>query len=399
MYPVSFYARIPLLCLLLTQFSLAVQQSTAIDAGYKDGFFLSTQDGAFKMKLGSRLNVLYSYGIYDNHLNKSSFDLIHAKVFLGGHAFSPKLQYFFQTASAQYDHLPAPWRVQSESDGGFLLEDYYLRGQMGKTYIQAGQFKVPFSKQWMTYSGNLILPFRSIATQAFHFGRDRGVTLSQYRDTFWFSVGVFNGSGPYSLRSNSFAKNDFSNGSSNFGGNGHLYVARIHLLPFGATGFSEGDVNNTESGRLEFGMSYVFDHQRDLDVSQDAIADENEVNIEAYSVDLSWKKKGFAIQSEYYHRNIEKSALASGKGHAWYAQPSFFIVPKSLEWVSRYAYLNDQKSLADNANHEVSTGLNIYFSKNHRNKMQFAFSSVWEETAGGGHDVSYLIQLGTQLSI
>ncbi|MEZ4846250.1 MAG: hypothetical protein R2877_04685 [Bdellovibrionota bacterium] len=38
---------------------------------------------------------------------------------------------------------------------GFILEDYYIRVLYEGIDFKMGQFKVPFARQWMIYSGNL----------------------------------------------------------------------------------------------------------------------------------------------------------------------------------------------------------------------------------------------------
>src|SRR5690606_348405 len=124
---------------------------------------------------GSRLNFLYSHGTLEAEPNVSSMDLKHGKLYFGGNAFGPNIQYYMQSAFAK-NSRSNDLGLQTENND-FILEDYYIRANYGDLALQIGQFKVPFSKQYMIYSGNLQFVTRSIASDAFSFGRDRGVSI------------------------------------------------------------------------------------------------------------------------------------------------------------------------------------------------------------------------------
>ena len=66
---------------------------------------------------------------------------------------------------------------------------------LGNTYIKVGQFKVPYGREGLTYSGYSQFMSRSVDYLGFKVGRDVGITLNAKPGPFTLIAGVFTGGG------------------------------------------------------------------------------------------------------------------------------------------------------------------------------------------------------------
>ena len=382
---------------------LANESDGEVSVGYKDGFYIKTDNDRFVFKVGSRFNFGYTYGLIGgNQPNFSSFDLYHAKLFAGGNAYGPSIQYYFQAGAAS-NSRNASFAPNSESaDGGFTLEDYYVRLSREGFSIKLGQFKTPFSRQWMIYSGNFQFVDRSIVTKTFQFGRDRGITLNGDRETFAFSLGVFNGGGNPTLGSGSNPATLNTNGQNVSNdtagsGHGHLYLLRAVAMPLGAAGYSEGDVETGEGHRLDVGIGFAFDHDRDLDFNGDAVVDDVNADIMQAAFDAVWKRGGYSAQGEFFYRRIRGAADSNGLGA--YFQTGVFLLPSQLETAARFGWVEADTGSSNNRTYEASGAVNLYLLEDHRYKTQLQYTWRGQDTALGARNDHHFIDLMFQLTI
>jgi phosphate-selective porin OprO/OprP len=376
----------------------AVDSYTQIQSGYRDGFFVKTEDDRFSLKVGSRINFGYTYGFVTPAENVSSFDLQHAKFYFGGNAFGPHLQYYFQAAGANNTRAAGFGPVPETLNQGFILEDYYIRLLYDGIDLKMGQFKVPFARQWMIYSGNLEFVQRSSATQAFLLGRDRGVTLSRYGDHWSFTGGVFNGAGTIQSTTNPFQFQTGQNQSNDAIQKGMLYVGRFSYTPLGQIGYSEGDVEQTQGHRLELAGGFVYDHNRDYDFNADGIIDDFGVSTMSASGELIWKSEGMSLQGEYFYRRHQAPTVQNFTSTGYYIQPAAFIIPRKLEAGVRFGRLDPNKLIPNNNIWEGSAVLNYYYSADHRFKTQLQYTWFGMDRVTGFNNDGY-IDLSIQLTI
>jgi hypothetical protein len=66
---------------------------------------------------------------------------------------------------------------------------------MAKTYVRVGQFKVPYSRERLSDSGNIPFGERSVQNLAFRMGRDVGAAAYTNQGAFAAGLGVFTGGG------------------------------------------------------------------------------------------------------------------------------------------------------------------------------------------------------------
>jgi len=112
-----------------------------------------------------------------------------------------------------------------------LLLDAIVRYKFSDEFmISGGQFKAPFSKEYLTYAANIDFVNRAQATTLLSPRRDIGFQLSGKfaNQLLKYKVGIFNGNGP----------NKFFNDNNSF-----LYVGRIAATP------------QTKNNRYEIGLN------------------------------------------------------------------------------------------------------------------------------------------------
>jgi phosphate-selective porin len=361
-------------------------------AGYKDGFFLQTQNGDFLLKMGSRLNFLYGYGSLEQQDNVASFDIQHAKLYMGGHAFNKRVSFYLQSEFAQ--HSRRTNFAMEHTNEAFALEDYYIQSKFGTLALQAGQYKVPFAKQWMIYSGNLQFIQRSLATNAFQFGRDRGVALFGQKSYFAYTMGVFNGASVMTIP-NVLRRPTSQNQSNDLQNSGMMYVARLTVFPQRQAGYEESDIRHNEASRIEWGSTFAFDHNRDYDTDGDFDADE--FGVETYSVglDATYKRRGLSLQAEAFWREHDFENQAGITSMGAYAQAGYFLRPRSWEVAFRYSILEPNRDQSEDLSQEFSVVNSLYLSGNHRYKMMFQYSYFHHQTPvvdGQDHWLQWMLQ-------
>ncbi|HVP74281.1 MAG TPA: hypothetical protein VMS30_11125, partial [Phycisphaerales bacterium] len=72
-------------------------------AGYDKGFFVSSADGNYLLRIGGQLQVRYVYNLQDSDGatddNRSGFEVRRAKLIMRGHVFDPSWTYDVQFAA------------------------------------------------------------------------------------------------------------------------------------------------------------------------------------------------------------------------------------------------------------------------------------------------------------
>lgn len=381
--------------------SRSSESLTNVLTGYHGGFYLKTEDDRFMFKIGARTNFGYGYGFLDGQSDLSSFDMMRAKIYFGGHAFSPKLQYFVQTALGSNTRDPSFASPTETTQGNLTLEDFFVRGTHGKINLKLGQFKVPLGRQWMIYSGNLQFVDRSITSKYFMLGRDRGLVLTRESETFLTTLGIFNGGGSPSRNSGYQPARFFTTGqnTSNDLSNGHLYVLRMAAMPFGSTGYSEGDVEHSEGHRFEVSTSLAYDQSRDTDINGDEVTDDADADIYSFQSDFTWKSQGKSLTGEFFYRILKSDVFGDQDAYGFYVQSGFMIVPSKAEIAGRFAWIDPDRNLQNDRTLETSGVLNIYFSADHRYKLQHQYTMRTTEQVFATKIKDHFIDIMFQLTI
>ncbi len=354
--------------------------STAkVKAGYGDkGFYLESLDGKFHLHMSGRVQVLYTYNDREEDKNvvssptspgdrdTSSFRLRRGRLVWQGYAFTKELQYYFQ--------LETPGLTE-----GTHLLDYYVDysglPEIGKYIaIKGGQFKVPFSRQFMSSSSTLQLVDRSILNAEFSLDRDVGVDF--HRELFdrklEYHLGIFTGQGINRRNENSDNK--------------MLYMGRLAWHPLGFFDYKETDIDYSETLKATIGFGAAYNSGGEIRTGSTRTAVSDDIYMTTFTADGGLKYKGFSLLTEAFLRNLREPGFASTTNAIGYmVQGGYFILPKRLELASRYAWMDrefnrDKEDIGilvgegnnnrtPGSEEEITFGLNYYF-KGHKNKIQ-----------------------------
>ncbi len=213
------------------------------------------------------------------------------------------------------------WRVQGEFRTGSVgtgkasvsLQDAYVRYEPGALGIQAGQFKTPFTREFITSLADVETADRATVVDSIAPKRDIGV-LADYAigSAATVALGVFNGEG----------QNVTANSDSTL-----LWVGRATVRPV---------------AYLTLGTNvarYGSDSTR-------------------YGVDGSLDYMGAALKGEYIGQHRDGGGL-DDKG--WYAQASYRVMP----WMQFVAKQEDFRRSAISAavrNRATTAGVNVEFN-------------------------------------
>ena len=192
------------------------------------------------------------------------------------------------------------WRILAEFRTGSVgtgkpsvaLGDAYARYASGPWAVQAGQYKVPFARQYITALPDVETADRAAVVDALAPKRDIGIMAEYgYRKIATLTAGVFNGEG----------QNVTANTDSTVLGVGRLVIRPIPEIVLGA------DL-----------ARYFGDSTR-------------------YGVDLGYEGPALTLRAEYLAQTRDGSGLQRDRG--WYATGAYFIT-RSIQAVGQYEYFD-----------------------------------------------------------
>lgn len=153
-------------------------------SGYDGGFFINSMDGAFSLKLGGQLQVRYIYNNREDggggiDEDQFGFQVRRAKLIGKGHIGDPKIGFGFSLAG-------------DRNEDNAFFEDYYLNYKFDNgVMVQAGRWKMPYSRENIMSSAKQMAVERSLVLETFNVDRSEGVMLSYDADN-WKLAGAFN---------------------------------------------------------------------------------------------------------------------------------------------------------------------------------------------------------------
>jgi phosphate-selective porin len=329
-------------------------------AGYQKGFFLQTPDGKFKLSLNGYIRG--QLRLYENNTSQDNeFKIRHARVSLTGYYG----KYFQGRVEGDFS---------TPSDGKFLKYAYLNYSYFQDAQLRAGQFKAPFSREYLTSSSAIDTIERAMIT-------DSGGTVPKYDigimlhgPQVWggvlnYAVGVFNGNG---------ANNSDTNDDKDL-------VGRLVSAPFAAS-------NISALKGLEFGGSYQTGRETPTQRYQPKLPTDwaffKEVNYrggrDRYGLDMAYKVGPFKLQAEWIYQRLEREnqvrvdpdthEIVSSGGKlidapdliswGWYVLGTYFVwgdANKGIQLVARYEQMDvDDKSAPERYRQANSMGKNSY---------------------------------------
>jgi len=349
------------------------------------GFTFTSSDRTFQLSLGGRGQFQYQYLDKDDvngpAQNTSVWKIRRFKVYMGGYAFSRDLTYRVQVDLAK-------------SGTAQMLDDAWINYRfLDEAQLQAGQFKMPFSRGELTSDGALQFVDRANAVDAFKPSYDIGAMVQGKTagGKLAYNAGLFNGTGQSGTRTT----------------NSGAWAARLVFNPFGEMRYSEADLENTPSPLLSIGAGYFANTLKRsgntgfLDTTTStppyagtagwlgkaaagtAIFDNTEkVDVGTYGFDAAFKWRGFSAQGEYFGGKAEGQAQGrTVNSRGYYGQAGYFLLPKKLEVAARYSCVDPDRDISQDLQVEVTGAVSYYF-QGHNLKLQGDYTNIHKQIAG-----------------
>jgi len=157
----------------------AALQGSGMTSGYDKGFFLSSSDGNWLMKINYQLQVRWLYNDASDQSSSHGFEIRRSKLKFKGHIVDPSWGYALTIASNRSD-------VQFGSNlhsANLNLGNAYINKKLDNDmYIRVGQFKAPFLREELVSSTRQLAVDRSIINNAFTWTFSQGAMLGWSND-------------------------------------------------------------------------------------------------------------------------------------------------------------------------------------------------------------------------
>lgn len=355
--------------------------------GYDDGFVLaapaiqdlSSESSKFQLKIngwGQLRQTVFDSEDPAGDLNQ--FQLVRARIIGSGFAFTQDFRYYIQIDG------------RSSSGDSLRLLDYYLtydlghhafgwnRGRFG---FKTGRYKMPFHlSRWLS-GREFEFADRSVASTYFDVNRSLawglyGQTENRFIPLHW-ETAIFNG----------LVTGGAETGSSGSLDNNFAFSGRVYAFPIGDWGSGEladfehhrclatrvgagfASTSVDRAGSTEFSAFRVVDSGETLESLLPASVSTFDASL--FSIDTSFKYRGWSGTAEVYFRNIgdfDNAVVPDLFDHGYWLQLSKFVVPGKFQLISRWSrVVGNSGSLGMNnmSADEISGGFVWYFRGQH----------------------------------
>jgi phosphate-selective porin OprO/OprP len=348
---------------------------------------IEKQKGKASLKIQGRIQFRYTsiedYDVSTNEIRSDAngFRLQRVRLVFKGTAV-PRVEYFI--------HL----NFDQGTDGH--VWDTFIQYNFGPElgHIRLGQFKVPFSRQWLVSSTKFLLMNRAYIGDNLGFRRDIGIMYEKYSQfntyqdafakanmdepTINYAVGVFNGN--HRANGNGFLSGSDSSARIGKGNDNdqYLYIGRVTYTPI-----------KSKEGVKYLSLGANAGYQRKPTNGDKFILDDTAIAKFDVTSGQPWKYSDWeaawgldgelivgqaVFEAEYIQRKLDTKDLltfTNGKqgrsvtAKGWYVQGGYFVQPEKLSLNARYETYdpNDQVS-SKNDFDRYTLGFNYYIVKN-----------------------------------
>lgn len=287
------------------------------------GFTVRSADGVNTLRLLGLLQLELSHDWIDRAPDTDAFSVHRARIGVVGSVLRKDLRYTFvadfadatpRMVFANLDHTLVPARLA----------------------VRVGQFKVPFSRSFLTPGSDLSMIDRpmTVGPRAFGDNADVGVMLHDGgANRVEYAAGVFNGAGPNVVPNRIHP----------------LLAVRVGYKTRGTTPYSESDL---DGGAPRFGIAAA--------AIIDADANGESVTSTSGVADMMFMARGFSLASAVYARTRQDGPRGWNQsldavGHHTHLG---YVIARRVEPVVRYAVVLEGEP---HATHDVAGGLNVFF--------------------------------------
>ena len=384
-------------------------QTSAATSGYKDGFFIASPDGNFRLQINGDLQFRWAYNNLSsrsmansqsgigvpiptigpsfnaNGVSKAAygFEVRRAKLEFSGHFFEPTWQYATTIAYQQFfgsNTLGPGYATGANSTsgtlasgggvsggdnyaGGFSVENAYLAKEFdGGFKLMVGQFKSPLLREWLISSKGQMAAERSIVTSLFNTGWTQGLQLSWQGDALRFMSSFNDGANNANMGATSGTFINSANGNGNLGVGFTQWAVtnRVEFLPFGTwKQFSDYSSMRGESAGLMLGAGFNWQRggqqQTSIDpalVVPDATPGSGnaDANFLTWTADATYELGGASLSAAWMMNTSYAMIDGQQSINSYGAQvQGAFFVTDSIELFARWEWMETASTAVNTA--------------------------------------------------
>ena len=342
-------------------------QGSGAGAGYNGGFFMSSADGNYSMKLNVLEQVRWTF----NNRNDAGtgedqtwgFENKRTRLTFGGNmvdsTWSYKVAYYFAYSND----------VEFDADGAVLADAFVSKDMGGGLSFTVGQFKLPFSGEYGTDAGNLQFNDYSTISNTFADGYGQGLMLSYSADAFRAAVAYVNALNQVDA--------DWGAGSPSD--------------EYALTGRAEFKLSGTWD-QFNNAMSFRGEEMGVLIGAGVNWADSNTAgngDVFGATVDVTVDFGGANVMGALYWDNNDDAPAGAENPYGFTLQGGVFV-SDDVELVARYEYGDLDTNLDSNDFSTLTFGANWYMAQNTAKlgvNFGYAFDGIgiWEFPASGNN--------------
>jgi hypothetical protein len=307
--------------------------NSGLQAGYDDGFTLGSADGVFSMTINGHLQTRYVYNYQDDappgeDTNRSGFENTRTRLIFSG-GVGDGWTYYVNGGFYRSD------------DGSFDLQDAYIRYSFDNGWMMGmGQYKSPFSREFLVDSMNQLAVERSLLDYWFNAGRTQGIRLGYAADTFRFTSNFNDGADGQNNGWEEFDVEFAMGARFEFLFSGNWEQFDDFTSPMGSEqGFMVGVGVRTET--QEYGTPIPADEADTFGVTADA----------------SLEFDGWNVFTAFHYLDQDTDSDLTG----WVIQGAYYF-SDTFEGFARFEYMDFDDS-GDDLN-ILTVGVNMYYSAN-----------------------------------
>ena len=330
--------------------------------GYDGGIFVRSKDKNYSLYINAFGELQYALIAANGNVVSNGFHLVFGRIALSGNLFSQKLSYFAQVDGSTLG-----------DNNNVAMIDWWMKYTFSSyLYVLAGRWLVPYSRQFLTHPGNLLLPDLSPADYAFNLPRAIGVQLGGTAGRVSYDVFLTN-----SIRA--LGVGTQINRADSISGGGRIELAI--LKPYG---YGESMPTPPAGIQLSVGVALAFNPVADASGFQNVQAGDDTFNLTA---DAGFRWQRLTIQAAFYYRHLTSRSVDDSFGY--YGQAGVYVLRQRLELAARVsgALLGSRfplpglMNIADGSTTEYSGGLNLYLF-GHGAKLQTDYSYLQNDLFG-----------------
>ncbi len=376
-------------------------QSSGATAGYDNGFFISSADGNFSMKINGLVQFRWIFngstggggtsGVTGGDYHDSwGFDVRRARVDFSG-SMGQTWRYMLQLQyGSPFGYLGnggvLPVVGPGAAAGGGIrpnligatggagnvnvLDAYVERDvELGGTEfsLRGGQFKAPFMREWLIDPGDLTTVDYSLLTYYFYQGYSTGLQLGYESDTlraaFAFTNGLNTPAQIYGL--GSYDTSWTSNPTR------YSFAGRVEYKMSG--NWADFDDLNSRPGTEAGVMVGVAGFYQAYNDNYTSLLAAN-TNVGGLTADVTWNFGGASLFASLVWENASRAAGGTTNPWGFNVQGGYFL-NDDMEVFARYDYANADTTGAEATKLSVITlGMNYFVSTNARFTVDFGWS-------------------------